>query len=164
MQHGKLLQHIVLKDNDDESQNARGGQKYGNSLGHRSCTSDRVFVYLPYGATAYGANGQPYDQTIFAPKIENKELFVQEDNYQLVFSVGSDEEISFRYEDGSPAYADFYVCVEDDFGTEELPVYFSQTGDSWNFLQDASLVEFLDKRFVNFEADHFTYFAVGASE
>jgi len=162
-QKGKFMQKIVLKNRQDVALN-KSSQKYGNSMEHRACKADRVFVVLPEGAIAYREDGDSYKKTLFAPKIHDLGVTYSGENYQIVFSVGADEPVHFCYADGSPAYADFYVCVEDDFGVNSLPVYFSQYGNAWSFLSASAFVEMENNRFVHFVADHFTYFAIGSSQ
>ncbi len=123
-----------------------------------------IFVVLPEGAEVISENGRPYTQRILAPKIEDKEFFVDGDKYNLVFSVGWARHLQFRYADGSPAYADFYVSVDNSISNKKFPVYFSQDGSWWNYLDTANIVDFVWNNFLTFQADHFTYFAVGTQE
>lgn len=49
---------------------------------------------------------------------------------------------------------------EEDTQNGVAPVYYSQGGDTWNFLEEATLKAFGSKNYMRFRADHFTYFAI----
>lgn len=123
-----------------------------------------IYVILPVGAQAFDEKNKLYKKKIIAPKIENKEIFVDWDNYQLVFSVWWNKHLHFEYADGSPAYADFYVSLDGDLPEQDLPVYFSQDGAGWNYLDEAGVSSYFWQDYLRFQSDHFTYFAIGTEE
>lgn len=151
---GKFLNDIVLESSSPTRRQSNNGNFFDK----------HIFVVLPVWAQAFDQNGRPYNKKIIAPKIEDKETFLNWDTYQLVFSVWWSQHLHFKYEDGSPAYADFYVSVDDILSKEDFPVYFSQDGEWRSYLDEAGINSFMWKKFLTFQADHFTYFAIGAEE
>ena len=127
-------------------------------------TDNHIFVVLPEGATAYDDKWKKYKKKILSPKIEDKEIFVNWDNYQLVFSVWGNKRIHFEYDDGSPANADFFVSLDNTFINVDFPVYSSQDGSTWDYLDSAGMESFMWNEYLRFQSDHFTYFAIGTEE